>query len=388
MNICFLSKEYPPNIVGGVGTYTYEMAQALTKIGHSVHVITEAIDKEGEVKEEGIYVNRVKAIQMPFLFFLKDKLRATIERLEYSYAVSRKLKQIVKRYKIDIVESCEARFEGFWYYLFHNKPPLIVKLHTPESIVFKLDLIPITFDNRLKDILEEWWIFRADRIIPVTAAIAKYVSNCYKIKLKNTNPVYYPIDANLFKPNGKMPHNTFPIILYAGRLEVRKGVQVLLEAIPLVLKEYPDAHFYFVGADAGIKYLMDERITELGCSASITFIGQVKRKEMVRYYHLADVCVFPSIWENFAFVSLEAMACGKAIIASKVGGFLEMIDDGISGVFCNPGDSQDLALKIAGALKNKILMKNIGEEARKKIVNNYSAVKRAVQMTKIYEEVL
>ncbi|MFC1698421.1 glycosyltransferase family 4 protein [Candidatus Omnitrophota bacterium] len=388
MNICFLSRDYPPNLLGGVGTYTYEMARALTKLGHQVYVISEAIGQEGEFIEDGICVHRVRPMELPLPFFLKDKFKMTWERLEYSFAVSRRLRAIVKVYKIDVVESCEARSEGFWYYLFHSQPPLVIKLHTPEGIVFKLDRLPQTIDNKVKDKLEEWWILRANKIVPVTKAVRDLVSQYYQVKLGNLQAAYYPVNTLLFKPDGQWTGNNFPKILYAGRLEVRKGVQVLLEAIPEVLKKYAQAHFYFVGADAGVKYLLERRIKELGCSANITFIEQVAREEMPAYYHGADLCVFPSLWENFAFVALEAMACAKVVIASRVGGFSEMIDEGLNGILCQPGDSQELADKITFALRDKLLMEMMGQRARKKIVDHHRPIERARQLVEAYQELL
>ncbi|HAH19299.1 MAG: hypothetical protein A2Y00_07025 [Omnitrophica WOR_2 bacterium GWF2_43_52] len=388
MNICFLSREYPPKIIGGVGTYTYEMAQALRALGHGVYIITEAIGEERELYEDGIYVMRIACRDIPLFAPFRNVLKMTIDRLEYSYAVSKKLSRIVEKYKIDIVESCEARAEGFWYYLFHRKPPLIIKLHTPEKIAFRLDRITESLDVKIRNLLEEWWILRADKIVAVTKAIAGLVSHYYHIELKDLSPVYYPLNAELFKPNGHLSKNTNPVVLYAGRLEVRKGVLILLEAIPLVIAEFPNVQFYFVGADAGIKYRMDKMIDRLGCAKNITFVSQVSREEMVSYYRSSDICVFPSLWENFAFTALEAMACAKTVIVSRTGGFLEMIDDGVTGIFCDPEDPCDVAEKMRCALRDASFRASIGEQARARVLQRYAPRKKAKEMAEIYQKML
>ncbi len=388
MKICFLSRDYPPYLLGGVGSYTFDLARTLVKLGHQVHVITQTAGAESELLEDGVLVSRVKPIRLRFLSLFKELLPETCERLEYSWAVSRKLRQLVKKYDIEIVESCEARFEGFWYYLFHRKPRLVVKLHTPESIVFKIDRIPADLDIRIKDVLETWWMFTAHALIPVTRAVAELVARHYKIKPPLIPPTYYPVDSERFRPNGRKRSNLCPQILYAGRLEIRKGVMDLLEAIPLVLKEFPTAHFNFVGGDAGVRHLMDRRIPELGCAGNMTFTDQVDRHGMVKYYQGADLCVFPSLWENFAFVALEAMACGETVVATRVGGFVEMIEDGVSGVLCNPEDAQDLAAKIIQVLKDRESNERMGREARKKMVETYSMEKKAQQMVEIYKGLL
>ncbi|MDD5225721.1 MAG: glycosyltransferase family 4 protein [Candidatus Omnitrophica bacterium] len=375
-------------MIGGVGTYTFDLARTLAKLGHQVYLITQASELEGEFLEEGVFVSRVKPVELWFLSLLKGWLPATCERLEYSFAVSRKLRQLVKEHGIEIVESCEARFEGFWYYLFHRKPHLAVKLHTPESIVFKIDRIPANLDVRIKDALETWWMLTAHALIPVTHAIADLVAKHYKIKPSRIPPTYYPVDSEQFCPSREKLSNPHPKILYVGRLEIRKGVLDLLEAIPLVLKEFPAAHFSFVGGDAGVRYLMDRRIPQLGCAKSMTFVDQVKREDMVKYYQEADLCVFPSLWENFAFVALEAMACGKTVVATRVGGFVEMIEDGVTGVLCDPEDPADLAAKIIQALKDRKQNEKMGKAARKKIVETCSMEKRAELMVEIYRSLL
>lgn len=388
MNICYLTRDYPPNLLGGVGAYTHTIAKALSALGHKIYVITETDSIPCESIEDGVHVFRIKSKPLFFPKIFRDKLKRMVDRLEYSAAASKKLSQIVKTHKIDIVESCEARAEGFWYYLFHRNPPLVIKLHTPETIACQIDNIPFDLDAKLVDKLEQFWIFRSRKLVAVTEAIIKLVSQYYKFNFFNLPVVYYPVDVDMFQPDTYKPFVDCPKILFAGRLEIRKGVLTLLEAIPSVLKQFPKAKFYFVGQDAGVKHLMNRKIMELGCASNVVFINQVERKDMIKIYQSADICVFPSLWENFAYVALEAMACGKAVIASRVGGFLEMIDDEVNGLLCNPNDSADLADKINYALANKDILDDLGINARKKIVKEYSPGYRAEKMITIYEQIL
>ena len=162
MKICFLSRDYPPNLVGGVGTYVLEISRALAGLGHEVHVITGAAEGQGpESLQDGVRVHRVSPVSLSFLSLIRERYPYTCERLEYSYSVSRKLGQLVKKFGIQAVESCEARFEGLWYYLTHKNPPLAIKLHTPEGIVQKLNREEPDADKRMIRLLEEFWILRA-----------------------------------------------------------------------------------------------------------------------------------------------------------------------------------------------------------------------------------
>lgn len=374
MNICFLSQEYPPNIIGGVGIYTYEIAKALVEQGHSVYVITEAINKEGEFMEEGVCVQRVRSCELPFPIFLRNRLKMTIERLEYSFAVSKKLRRLVKKYKIDIVESCEARAEGFWYYLFYHKPPLIVKLHTPEGIIFKWNKDVHTLDCRCVQKLEESWIFRADRLVAISKAIANLTSKYYRFVFKGLPIIHNPMSTHTFKPNVNLNnvHNGQPTILYVGRLEFRKGVHVLTRAIPKVLKEIPYAKFIFLGSDCGMKYQLSKKIDSYGCSQNVIFIDHVERNKLVEFYQKSTICVVPSLWENFPYTCLEAMACEKPIIASDIGGIPEIIEHNKTGVLVSAGSSYELATAIVRLLKDPALRLNLGMNAKKTVESQYN----------------
>ena len=171
MNILYLSKDYPPSLIGGVGVYMREVSHLLRRLGHSVFVITVAEHTPSDAFEDGVRVIRVLPKKIRWLSPLKKEIPGVIARLEYSLAVSQKIRELVRTVPIDIVESSEARAEGLWYFLFNRKPPLVIKLHTPETIAFKLDHTPETLDYRLIKLLEEYWIGRATQITGLSDAV-------------------------------------------------------------------------------------------------------------------------------------------------------------------------------------------------------------------------
>jgi glycosyltransferase involved in cell wall biosynthesis len=386
MNILFLSKDYPPNLIGGVGIYTLEMSRILAKSGQNVFVITSANDLESEYIDKGVRVCRVKPKRFKALDLLRNKIGGFIERLEYSLSVSKKIKDLDRRFKIDIVESCEARAEGFWYFLFNRKPALVVKLHTPESIVFKLDSVRRNLDYALIEFLENWWIERADSIVGLTDAIVDLTKAYFKLNRKYFPKMPNPIDANLFKispvkaPSGKR------IILYAGRLEFRKGVHILIKTVPIVLKEFPDALFIFAGSDCGMRPYITKKIQEFCCAENVTLKDYISREDLVGYYQEASICVIPSLWENHPYVCLEAMACGRAVIASRVAGLAEIIKDNENGILAVPGSFMDLAEKIKNILKDSEKRGRIGINAKKFIDAFYSPESVLRQAMSIYGE--
>lgn len=388
MNILFLSKDYPPNLIGGVGVYVLEMSRLLAKMGHKVYVITQAVEYPCKYIDCGVMVFRVKPQRLKFLDIIRSKLPATIERLEYSYAVAKKMKELMRRYKIDIVESSEARFEGFWHFLFSRNPKLVIKLHTPESVALKLDNVYPDLDFRVRSALEKWWINKADKIIGLTQAIKDLVARYYNISSNGMPIVPNPIDIDFFKPREHKIAKSNPVVLYAGRLEFRKGVHVLMRAIHRVLKKIPEAKFIFIGKDSGMKPYLINKIKDTNSSENVLIIEGMPRYKLKEFYQESSLCVLPSLWENHPYTCLEAMACGKPVIATNIGGYPEIIQNGFNGFLVEAGSSKELAEAILKLLSDATLCENLGKNARKTIESRYRSVEIAQRMVSIYSELL
>lgn len=386
MNILFLSREYFPNHNGGVGTYVYEMARLLVKMNHGVFIITEESGRSEEYSGQGIRVFRVRPEKNFFLNGVRTQLKDFIDRLEYSYAVSAKIKEIVSQYTIDIVESCDARTEGFWYYLFKRKPPLVIKLHTPESIVYALNQESHSKDRRLIERLEEWWIHRAKRLIGPSNAIVNLAAGYYRINPQEIPVAPNPIDLDFFKPAASFRKNY--TVLYAGRLEFRKGPHILIRAIPYVLEKIPQAKFIFIGSDCGMKSYILDKIKQYSIQDYVELVDKLPREELIGYYQNSALCVLPSLWENHPYAVLEAMACGRPVIAGNAGGIPEIIEDKFNGRLVAAGSSLDLAETIIDSLANQEATEKLGRNARRYMEEKYSPQAIAEINLKIYEELL
>lgn len=387
MNILFLSRDYPPLQVGGVGTYVHEISRLLAKMGHRVYVITGALDGPLEYIDEGVHVVRIRAAVLRLPDGLSSKIRGTLERIAYSISVSKKIEELSRRHTIDIIEGCEARAEGFWFYLFHTQPPLVVKLHTPESIVYALDRVPMSLDFRCIRALEEWWILRARTRIGLSRNIVDLTSRYFNISLRNIPVVENPLDIDFFKPDPSVK----PIprrVLFTGRLEFRKGVHVLIRAVPLVLEKIPDATFLFLGSDCGVKDYVQKKSRELGIEHAVILMDQVPRDQMAEYYRQCQVCVVPSLWENHPYAILEAMACGRTVIASKIGGIPEIIQDGLNGMLVPAGSFVSLASAIENVLRDEALNERLSRNARHYIERNYDPQYVALKNLAIYKTLL
>ena len=388
MNILFLSKDYPPHLIGGVGVYISEISKLLARMGHNVYVITKGEDVSLEYTDNGVHIYRVKPKRLKIWDNLRTKIGGILERLEYSLAVSEKIAELLKYFSIDIVETCEARAEGFWYYLFRKNPPLIIKLHTPETVAFKLDHTPQTLDYYLIKLLEEFWLNKAAQKIGLSEEVVKLTARHFSMKIKNIPLVPNPIDIELFKPSYVGNDKDKLIILYVGRLEFRKGVHTLIRAFCYVQEQLPEAKLTFIGADCGMKSYLLNKTCQLEHPENVTFMEHIPRNNLIEYYQKSTICVVPSIWENYPYVCLEAMACGKPVIASDIGGLKTIITNRVNGFLVPPGSSKSLSEAIVLLLEDKRLRQTLGSNARKSIEQNYAPEKIAQKTLNIYQDIL
>ncbi|HKX73566.1 MAG TPA: glycosyltransferase family 4 protein [Candidatus Saccharimonadales bacterium] len=155
-------------------------------------------------------------------------------------------------------------------------------------------------------------------------------------------------------PN-EQPLPAEPNLLYVGRLEHVKGVDVLLRALPGIVTAVPGAHLRIVG-DGPERARLEQLAEELGVTNAVTFCGWLKGDAVLAEYAKAKLHIIPSVWpENLPTVAIEALAVGRPIVGSRVGGIPELIEDGVTGEIVTPGDHQELATAITGLLTDKQL---------------------------------
>ena len=154
------------------------------------------------------------------------------------------------------------------------------------------------------------------------------------------------------------------IILFVGRLEKLKGIDILIKVMSII--ETSNTQLFIVGGEGNtpeVKRLKDLAV-KLNVRENILFLGSIPQDELVYYYGSSDICVLPSYYESFGLAALEASACGKPVVASKVGGLSSIVLDGKTGYLVNwkcPGPFQE---KIEVLLNNELLREHLGRNAR------------------------
>lgn len=174
-----------------------------------------------------------------------------------------------------------------------------------------------------------------------------------------------------------------PLIGTVGVLRKKKGHHILLEAIPRVLKEFPQACFVLVG-DGPQRKNIEDKIKELKLYKNVLMLGH--RDDVPQILKSIDLFVLPTLQEALGTSFLEAMAMGKPVIGSDVDGVREVIDDGINGYLIPPDKPDILSKKIIELLKNPQKASQMGQAGRKKIQSKYTLEHMCQEMFNLYSK--
>ena len=244
----------------------------------------------------------------------------------------------------------------------------------------------------------------ADLLSSPSVNLAEFVAAETGVKISAIKIVRNPVDTEKFSPDGKKatltfeksPANAdFKIVYFAGRLEARKGIEYLIEAVPQILKEVPQARFVLVGADtntgAGKSSVLKSLKTTLTKSDSlgkVFFASHVPLDAMPEYYRAADVCVVPSLFDNAPYTVLEALASGRPVVGSTAGGTPEYIKHDKTGLHVEKADSKALAQAIISLLQDDQKRLRMAQAARTEAKTQYGCDVIAAEALKSYGQTI
>lgn len=207
--------------------------------------------------------------------------------------------------------------------------------------------------------------------------------------------LFHPVDVSQAKEQLGWPPDR-QMVLFVGRIQPLKGIDILLKAIALATDDLPDlcGHLGLTIIGGNPQATMDRemlRLTrlkkKLGISDLVTFLGARDQDTLPYYYSAAQVCVIPSYYESFGMVALEAMACGRPVIASKVGGLTFTVKDGVTGYLVPDGDPAALSEKLKLILTDEKLRRRMGEEGIK-TARRYRWPLVANKITSLYGQIV
>jgi len=321
MKILFHSWEFGPG-TGGIGQYLYQMALGLTRFGHGVVVVTGRVN--GMPEEEETEYGRI--------YRCYDRKEVRTAR------VADKVLRIARLHQVDIIEGTDHWGECSRLIRMKPRPPILIKYHGCQIIRALTDAEVVYPWQRLivwAALLRIRQQQLAERVCVVEPDMACAPSEkiCRDLLEQGTPiPAHFSIIPNVF-PSSITPacsvESPVPTLFFAGRLELRKGIQYLPAILAQVVKQHPGTVLELAGADCyarGIGSLREWLKKQFGSlSSRVRFLGPLTREDLVRAYDRCWAFVFPTKWDNFPMVILEAMARGKAIVTTPHGGMPEML---------------------------------------------------------------
>lgn len=389
---------------GGMNVYVRDFARALGKAGVKVDVFTRSQDAcQPTVKHDIGFGGRVIHVpagpEVPLppaeVSLYIDEFTAGVLRFAQAEDIGYDL--IHSHYWISGLVAIQLS-EKHWQQI-----PIVHMFHTLGAMKNQIALTEKdrTPQDRLDG--EKVVIGAVDKLIAATPSEAEQLVQYYAADPEKIEILPPGVDLAHFQPVAREVARTrleIPAatqnILFAGRIERLKGIDTLIEAAALLKKRHanllPDLTLTIVGGDPYADTLDAEmaRLQELRCELElcdmVTFAGAKDHELLPYYYSAADVVVMPSHYESFGMVALEAMAMGRAVIASEVGGLAHLVAHGETGFHIPPHDAETLASRLFELLINATFRKQLGEQANQ-YARNFSWETIVRHMRQVYAQV-
>jgi glycosyltransferase involved in cell wall biosynthesis/GT2 family glycosyltransferase len=388
LSVALLSQALPAAHPGGIATYTWNLARGLAALGCGVHLISADAPAEPEYLD-GVWLHRPHAATSAEDLPLPPSSPISGRNVAYSLAVHATLRDIESRFPLDVIESPNWDAEGLVAAL-DGRWPVVVRAHSPLTQVMAVQGWAPTGDLRFACGLEERLFRHAAVVTGSTRAILGLIGEHYGVPEEKMRRL--PLGIECEESAGRRQWDGPPTVLFVGRLERRKGIHVLLEAIERLSREGLRARFLLAGADEpepGRAWASWWRLRHPGGAGAmeVAFLGPVDEGVLGSLYETCDLFVAPSLYESFGLVFLEAMARGKPVIGTCAGGIPEVVEDGVTGLLVEPGDADALASCLRRLLADAVLRRRLGENGRRRFREIFSRDVMTRRTLSLYQEV-
>lgn len=380
--VLHLTWEYPPRVVGGIAPHVYNLSQSLSSLGTNVHVLTINEGPQSVYESsEGVQVYRLAVWPQSgtafrdwvfqFNLLMTDFVLTRVETGRppwqiihaHDWVVAFAAIAIAKHYHLPMVATIHATEHG------RNQG-----LHSQEQRAI----------HEVETLLSS----RADKVICCSKYMHREIQSLFQVSADKLVIVPNGVEFGPTKPGPNvLKDENGRFILFVGRLVVEKGVQYLLQAFPAILAAIPDARLVIGGSGPYAETL--HRLTRnLGITERVVFTGFINAPVRDSLLQQAAAAVFPSIYEPFGIVALEAMAAGCPTVVAATGGLAETVTDGYDGLLVPPGDQQALAQAVIKLLSRPDLAARLSANARQTVQEKYCWSDIARTTMEIYREVV
>ena len=381
-----LTWEYPPRIVGGIARVVHDLSKRLIKDGHEVTVVTyrDNADVPEYENDKGVNVYRVDNYMIHPNNFIDWILQLNFN------LVSKATEIINKEGGFDVIHAHDWLVANAAKALKNAYGiPVVATIHATEA--GRNSGIHDDTQRYIND--TEWMLtYEASEVIVNSNYMKNELQRLFGLPYEKINVI--PNGINLsnfigierdydFRRQYAMDNEK--IILYVGRLVYEKGIQNLIAAMPKVLSNYHDAKLIIAGRGGMMDELRQEA-SNLGLNDKIYFTGYLDSKQVQKMYKCADVAVFPSTYEPFGIVALEAMLAGVPTVVSDVGGLDEIVTHGVDGMKAYAGNANSIADSITALLYDHQLATNVAKKAKQKVKEQFNWEKIAQDTHFTYEK--
>ncbi len=387
MRILMLTWEYPPRIVGGIARVVHDLSHKLVKDGHEVTVVTYKDGDSPEYEDDkGVKVYRVNNYMISPNNFID-----WIMQLNFNM-VAKASEIINKEGKFDCIHAHD------WLVAYAAKTlknsyemPIVSTIHATEA--GRNSGIHDETQRYIND--TEWLLtYESTEVIVNSNYMKCELQRLFGLPFEKINVVPNGINLNNFSGIEKdydfrrqYAMDNEKIILYVGRLVYEKGIQNLISAMPKILQGYNDTKLVIAGK-GGMLDELRAQANRMGLGNKVYFTGYLNSKQVQKMYKCADIAVFPSTYEPFGIVALEAMLAGIPTVVSDIGGLNEIVTHGVDGMKSYAGNPNSIADSVLTLLYDHRLCDNISKKAKNKVKEQFNWNKIAQDTHFIYEKAI
>ncbi len=398
LHLCFLCQEYPPQPVNGIGRVVHALAEGLAAEGHVVRVLTRGEDHHRVDLEHGVWVHRIVPQPHP----LPDAPDVPAHIWNYSASLLDELVRIDGIRAIDLVQAPNWDSEGIAAVL-DRRFPVVVGLYTPLNTVLSMDP---AMSNAVESgdtvlpalvALEDFSYRNAAGFLACGPAVVGEIEAHYQLDLPRDRLGLVahglPDLAEGTDDRSDLPPGGVVHILFVGRLEGRKGIDTLLDAVPRLVDAGIDFQLTVAGDDTlpgpgGVTYRQAFEAAWPDLVGRVRFVGRIDDDELRRQYAATDIFVAPSRFESFGLMLIEAMMFAKPVVCSAIGGMGEIVEDGVTGITVPPDDSAALATALTRLALSPTLRDEMGSRGRKLYDERFSVASMVEGAESYYRTIL
>lgn len=387
MKILMLSWEYPPRVVGGIARVVHDLSHRLISDGHEVTVVTY---KDGNVPyfedDDGVQVYRVDNFMISSNNFIDWIMQLNFNMIAKAGEI------IAEKGNFDVIHAHDwlTAYAGKTLKYAYNTP-LVSTIHATEA--GRNSGIRGETQKYIND--TEWMLtYESSEVIVNSNYMKNELQRLFGLPYEKINVVPNGVNLNLFNNiekdydfRRKFAMDNEKIILFIGRLVYEKGIQTLIAAMPKILSNYHDSKLIVAGKGGMIDELRAQ-VSALGLNDKVYFTGYLAAKDVQRMYKCADISVFPSTYEPFGIVALEAMLSGTPVVVSDVGGLNEIVEHGVNGMKSYAGNPNSLADSILTLLYDQKLCDTVTKNAKLKVKTEYNWTKIAQDTHLAYQKAI